>query len=674
MKDNFPFIKQEGIKDCASASILMILKYYKGNINKIKLSEMLKTSKKGTSAFHIVETLKYLGFHAEGIKGDLKDIKILPAIAHVIIDCSYKHYIVIYKIDYKKEVLIIGDPAIGIRKIPFKDFFKIWTGIIIKTYPIKNIVKERKYKTSTFLQTIIFSYKKSFFIIGILSLIITILQVAISFSFQIIEVGKLKNFIITFLLLGIFKTLLDYFKNQRLVKLTNQIDYDLSTFYFKKIINLPYSYYHRRRTGEIIGRINDLKNVKSLITLIINMFFCDFPLMIFSGLILFFLNSNLFFFTLLFLLLNIIITLRFHKKLKNNIDKLKINNFNNMAYMSEAIEGFETIKGMNLEAKIISNFNQKYLNYKNDNFSLNKTYNKEYFFKDIIMIFSTLVIIVIGIEQVKENTLSFGSFMTYLVLFSYFAAPIKNILDLDLELSDSLISLNRIMDITTYEKQKIKNKESSKITFSNTSFSYDDKKMVIKDLNLEIKPNEKIIITGTSGSGKSTMLKLLMNYYEVSNGKIGKPKLKITSISQNERLFTDTLKNNLTLYNDNNLSKIIKICFLEEIISKDDLGLYQLIEENGFNLSGGERQRIALARALMKDFDVLLIDEGLSQMDLSLERKIIKSLFKSFSEKTFIIISHRLDNVDLFDRLIKLKNGDIVFDETKNKGGNTWKD
>ena len=113
MIKKFPFYKQEGIKECALASILMILKYYKGNINQIRLSEMLKVSKRGTTAFHIVETLNKLGFHAEGIKTNIKGIPFLPVIAHVVIDEVYKHYIVIYNIDYQRKKILVADPAKG---------------------------------------------------------------------------------------------------------------------------------------------------------------------------------------------------------------------------------------------------------------------------------------------------------------------------------------------------------------------------------------------------------------------------------------------------------------------------------------------------------------------------------------------------------------------------------
>ncbi|MEI3508787.1 MAG: hypothetical protein V8R01_06800 [Bacilli bacterium] len=128
-------------------------------------------------------------------------------------------------------------------------------------------------------------------------------------------------------------------------------------------------------------------------------------------------------------------------------------------------------------------------------------------------------------------------------------------------------------------------------------------------------------------------------------------------------MFTGTINYNLTLKGSNDLSSIINICHVKEIINDNELGYNALLEEDGFNISGGQRQRIALARAL-HDFDILLIDEGLNGLDTNLERKILKKLFNKYEEKTVIIVSHRLDNLDLFDHLIKLDKGQIAIDSS----------
>ena len=135
MIKKYPFVKQRGIKDCGPACVQMILKYYHGYVNMDKLSEMMTTNQYDTTAYHINETLKLLGLKSYGIKSsDILTLK-LPCIAHVILNGSYKHYIVIYKVNPKRKTLIIADPATTLRKMSFEEFTKIWSGVTIQMYP-----------------------------------------------------------------------------------------------------------------------------------------------------------------------------------------------------------------------------------------------------------------------------------------------------------------------------------------------------------------------------------------------------------------------------------------------------------------------------------------------------------------------------------------------------------
>ena len=141
----------------------------------------------------------------------------------------------------------------------------------------------------------------------------------------------------------------------------------------------------------------------------------------------------------------------------------------------------------------------------------------------------------------------------------------------------------------------------------------------------------------------------------------------ITYISQNEILFSDTLLNNLSVYKKDKLEEVISLCEIDKILNKRKINLNYVVEENGFNFSGGEKQRFILGRSLQKDFKILLIDEGLNQMDVNLERIILKRLFSKYYDKTIIIVSHRLDNLDLYDRNIEIKDGKIVKDVKKSE-------
>ena len=206
------------------------------------------------------------------------------------------------------------------------------------------------------------------------------------------------------------------------------------------------------------------------------------------------------------------------------------------------------------------------------------------------------------------------------------------------------------------------------------NFIYNLQKNIFQNIDLQIDKKEKVMILGDSGSGKSTILKILLKYYPINRDMIYidgidlndyslfEIRKNIACISQNEVLYTDTIKNNILL--NRNISDIefmeaCKISCVDDFVKKMFLGYETKLEENGLNLSGGQRQRIVLARALLKPSKILLIDEGLNAIDINLERKILKNIFSKYQNKTIIVVSHRLENLDLFHKVIHLKDGII---------------
>ena len=244
-------------------------------------------------------------------------------------------------------------------------------------------------------------------------------------------------------------------------------------------------------------------------------------------------------------------------------------------------------------------------------------------------------------------------------------------------------NINRINNMFEAENEEFNNSDyrklKGKIRIKKLTFSY-DRQEVLKDISILIIQKSKVLITGKSGSGKTTLFKILYKYYHPKNKEIfidnhdindlslEAIRRNITYISQNENLFTDSVKNNITLNRNISEEKFKQVCkslYLDEFVSKMYLGYETKIEENGLNLSGGQRQRIILARALLKESSIILIDEALSQVDINLERKIIKNIFKIYKEKTILVISHRLENLDLYDRLLIIENHSIVEDASR---------
>lgn len=673
VRKKYPFTKQEGLKDCAAACMQMIIKYYNGYISINDLNEMLETTKEGVSAFKIIEVSNKIGFKATGIRLNLLELTksvTLPVIAHVVIN-NYNHYIVVYKIDSFKKSVIIADPQSKIKTISFKEFESIWTNVIINLYPVKPI-EHRNYEKHLNYKNIILKNKKTIFQLCYISFIYMILSIVASFYMKYVFDNYLSNFyliftvFILFIIINLYKIFTNLIRTKILINLNKNIDIDLSLDIFSKILSLPYGYYRNKTTGEIITRYTELSKIRETISKVLLTLFLDLPLCITSFIIMYFLNSKLTMISLIAVLLYTVIVIVYNRILNDTILEAQIKKAEMNTVLIESINGFETIKGLNLYDYINLKFENKYIKYLKNVIRIDSILNIKENLKEIVNQLIEMIIIFTGVIYVRSETITIGTLMTYNSILVFFLAPIRNLLSLDNSIIESKRIVKRVNEMLKKEENVKKiNIVYGDILIKSLSFKQNEK-IILNKINLHISKGEKVIITGKSGSGKSTLLKILMNYYNDYQGEIKINGINIKSInlknvyiSQNETLFTDTIYNNIVLgNNDSNFSEIVKMCYVDEIINSN-LGYNQIIEENGFNISGGQKQRIILARSIINEFDLLLIDEGLNQIDVELERKILKNLFNKFHDKTIIIVSHRLENMDLYDKLIKLENGKV---------------
>lgn len=675
-------IRQDGFKDCGPTCLSMIIKHYKGYIDINELKEMCKTDKNGTTAYHLIETAKKCGFESYGVKCNLEDINknniILPCIAHVILNNSYKHYVVIKKIDYKKKKITVYDPIGTIKTYTYENFQKIFSNIIILLYPIKVIKNIPNNSIKKFILEITKTSTKQLIQIIIISIFITLFSIIISFYLQYMvdnvnNQGKIYFIFTLFLIIYIMKIISDFLRNKIIILVNQKIDFNLNYNTFKQIINLPYCYYKNNTTGEIISKINNLDVVRQVISKVAISIFIDLPLTLLSLIIMYILNEKLFIISLIIMLLYWLVLILFRNPLNEKIEDTTLAKADTTSYMVERINGYETLKGCNKEHIALKKFEDKYAALSNKIYDLDNCYNYQLLLKEIINDLGFIFIILIGILLVKDNIITIGQLLSFNSLLVYFLTPIRNIIDLDDSIKQSKIAIKKILNLYYGKKENgiLDKKMKGEIIFKDLSYTFNDTRNVLENINLKINQNSKVMVIGESGSGKSTLFKILKKYYTVPRDKVyidnvdinDYQKSNIVYVSQNEILFTDTISNNI---DSDNIIDISKICLIDQIVKNNQLGYNMLIEENGFNLSGGERQRIILARALANEFDILIIDEGLSQVDINMERKILKNLFKNYNDKTIIFISHRLENMDLFNQVIKLEKGRISDDLSKN--------
>ncbi len=682
-------VLQDGIKDCGVSALLSIIKSYGGQVGKEYLKELTNTTKNGVTAYHLIEAASFLGFSCQGVFGDIQDLnnEKLPCIAHVIINKSYQHFIVIYDIDFKNQKLLIMDPAKGKKILSFHEFNFISSHqyILLKpqkqipTMTVKKVVKETilkqiKKRHSPLILAFIFSFL--FLIFQILSAyhFKYLMEYAISLN----SISNASTISIAILFIFLLKEFSQLIRNLFLLKWSDTYDFSLTSQVFDQIISFPYLYYKNRTTGEILTRFKDLGGVKNFVAIMISLVIPECFSFIFFLMLLIHLNFRLtvylIFFFILFLFLEVLCSKPYKKRRKRYLlQEEKLN-----SYLIEVLSAVDAMKGLHMEKQVQDKFLQQYKKFLSRHYQISFFSYIENFLKNNLDNFMMIFILFWATIFVIKEDFSLSEMIIFQSLLMYEKNIFSNLISFLKEFFSYRLAKERIEDLFSISKEKFTMKEyffdqnlAGNICFCNFTYFYHSYP-VLKEINLEIPYGNKVFIYGDSGGGKSTLVKSLLRYVEVPYGQIkingmdinhyhlNTLRSRITYVSQNEYLFTNTIKYNLLLEREisaDALDLVIEKMQLREIIDHSSLGLSTIIEENGFNLSGGERQRLILARSILKESDIYILDEATSQIDIEKEREILKNLFSLLKEKTIIFISHRLNNQDLFNQKIRVCKG-----------------
>ena len=684
-------VNQDGIKDCGICCLLSIIRFYGGEVPKEYLRELTHTTKEGVSLYNLLEGAKELGFDAVGLTGNLEDINVnnLPCIVHFIVNKNYKHFVVLYEINIKKQEVTLMDPAKGKKIISFSEFNLLSSKNYLFLKPIKKLpVMLKKNVIYKNIKEIMKENKLTLLLIIFLTISYFILNLISSFHFKYIleyaiNYNISKNiFIITYLIifLYILKNINSYLRNILLSKWTSIFDLKTTTLTYKQLLLLPYLYYKNRTSGEVISRFKDLNTIRTYIS----NFFCiittDLITTIIFFIIMFKYNKKITLILLIPIFLSLLITLIFNKNKKKTLPNINTYTDKTNSYIIEGISNVDTIKGFHLEKRMIDKFIIHYKNLLELIYKYNFLIESNNFIKSIINDSHLIIIYLIGGIQVINNKISLSNLIIYQVFFNYFINCFYSLTSLIEEYNSYKIALDRVEEIFMIHKDNFKNnyfylsyKLDGDILFSNLNYKVGSK-YLFKNLNLSIKKGEKVLLSGDSGSGKSTLLKMLLRYIDVdfnhikiSNIDINHYHLEnirsnITYVTNNEYLFNDTLRNNILLYreiNEEEFLNVCSICLVDDIIKNNMNGYDSMIEENGFNFSNGERQRIILARSILRNSNIYIFDEALSGIDITKEKKVLENIFSYLKDKTVIVISHRFNNKKCFNRVLKLENGKI---------------
>lgn len=691
-------IRQHDITDCGAACLATISKQYGLSISITKIREVAGTDKKGTNAFGIIKAAKELGFTAKAVKGNQEAFFSefpLPAIAHVVVDGKLLHYVVIQKIT-KKQV-IISDPAKGLRKVTPEEFFKEWTGVLIMLVPSETFKKGKDTKNlfERFWNLLI-PQKRLILDIFLASIIITVLGIIGALYFQIIiddilsaDIVKTLHIIsIGVILLKLFATLLAYIRSQLLIYLGQKLDIALLLGYYDHVLKLPMNFFGTRRVGEIISRFQDASSIRNAISNATLTMMIDSIMAVVGAVILCCKSPILFLIALIIVALYAILVFAFNNGYRKANEKQMEDNAQLTSYLVESLNGIQTVKAFNGELDVQLQTEFKFIKLLRSIFNLGHLGNMQSGLKLLISSVGEVAILWVGAYNVIKGNMTIGSLVSFNALLVYFIDPVKNIINLQPTLQTAMVASDRLGEILDLELEKDAREErkispstlKGDIAINNLSFRYGTRKLILEDFSMYIEKGQRVAIVGESGAGKSTIAKILLGFYPYEKGSItigdyALPDIRLDSlrdkiayVPQETFLFSDSIMKNLTFGLENpdpeEVIEVAKIARVHEFVNELPLRYETMLDENGANLSGGQRQRIAIARAMLKKPDILILDEATSNLDAVTEKAIQETINAYSQGMTTIIIAHRLSTIRSCDRIFVMEKGKIVEENT----------
>jgi len=687
-------IKQHDITDCGAACLASISAHYGLKLPISRIRQYASTDKKGTNVLGLIEAAEKLGFTTKGVKGSFESLFKIPkpTIAHIIVKERLQHYVVIYKTT--KRYIIVMDPGTGkVHKKTHEEFKKEWTGVLVLIMPDESFKKgnEKTGITRRFIQlirphkTIMTQALFGAIIYSILGLSTSIyVQKIVDYVLVDGNLNLLNLLSIIMIALLLLRVYIGVMKSIFALKTGQKMDAALILGYYKHLMRLPQRFFDTMRNGEVISRINDAVKIRSFINNVSLDLAVNMMIVFFTFSLMFIYSCKLALIVLAAIPLYILIYFIYNKLNKKYLRKNMENAAELESQLVESINASSTIKRFGLEkfanfkteTRFIKLLGSTYHSVRNSIFSGSST--------TFIAGAVTIAVLWIGSQNVVNQEITPGELMSFYALIGYILNPLASLIDTNRVVQDALIAADRLFQIMDLEMEEVEKEKMvltpamiGDISFKNVSFRYGSRVTVFENLNLTIQKNKLTAIVGESGSGKTTLISLLQNIYPLQSGNIEFGNYNLNYISneslremvsvvpQKIDLFAGSILENIAIGDlEPDMKTIVDICQslgIMKFIEKLPGGFQTYVGENGVSLSGGEKQRIAIARALYKNPEILILDEATSSLDSASEQYVQQAIqYLKNQNKTIIIIAHRLSTVMNADEIIVLSEGKLI--------------
>lgn len=674
----YPIFRQDNEYSCGAYCIKMILKYYHLEIEIKEIKQLTKLTPNGISVYGLVKCLQHYHFDAKAYQCDYQTLLLeakLPCIIHLIND-EMTHYCVLYKV--KKNYVILGDPAIGLVKRSHDELKEAFTGICVCNEHAGRyqMIDHKEVSFKEFAgKHILANYQ---FIISLVlrSILISLCSILGSSYFQnlIDQIDSMDYSLIIiitaiFAFVSIIKIALSYSRQKLEIEIERYLNQEYVNKTVSNMLYLPLSFFSRNQAGSLISKVQNLFQFSEFFIHLYTVLFMDLVLLLGLFITLLMLSFSIALITGIFLLGIALVLFRYLKPVKSLNQEIiasqETMNQGHLEYLENVFNSHQFfVKGFAREK-----INYLFAKYNYCLYQRNLSLNRINSISELLISLLLFIVVLLASLAYLEDTISKGKIIFFYLIVSYMIEPLFNIISLILEKDEILILYERYKELIP-EKRKKKRylKEPIKeIKFDHISYSYGYGKIIIDHLDLVI--NRSLCLKGNTGAGKSTLLKLLMNHDSLLKGKIyingidlqtiGLNSLyqKIIYLDKQPIFYHESLRFNLCLNrNDEKRMKELLIYFeLAEFIDK----LEMIIDDHGDPLSSGQAQMMMLIRALLKNPQVLILDEALCNVDDWRFIKIMDYLALKKSKMIVIIVAHQTKLVNELFECVIIEDGKI---------------
>lgn len=688
-----PVVFQNEACECGAAALTCVL-YYFGRYTPLeKVREDIGISRDGCSAGSIFRAAKSYNLSCHGYRKETEDLKTIktPCILH----WNLNHFVVFE--GFKGKFAYINDPALGKRKLSFKELDNSFTGIVLTFSPEAEFKKSKKPHTFfNFAKEQLNTNSKTVAKLFIINayLVFTGLTLPMLSRVFIDDVLVSKSYDVfswvAFIIIScvILQFILNFYQTTLLAKFRKKLVLLTSEKFLARLFGLPLSFFEYRFAGDLAQRVKNIQSACSFISDETARIFFDIVIAVFYFIVMIVYSPTLSLAALFCAVINLIIIKSSSKFLAEKSIRLQKDTGVLLGVLWSGVNSIKSAKASGIEAELT----KKIIGY---NAEIPQSRQKLTRTQNIIdtlcefnkNIFDVIVLTAGGIIVINGN-MSIGTLAAFGILFTLFNQPIGRLISVSQKIQTVKSDINRTDDIMNYKSDSDKRypvKSDSlrtlngDVELNNVSFGYrKNSQAVVSDISVNIECGSSVAIVGKSGSGKSTIIKLISSLYTPWNGEIKYDNINIKSlnkeiksvnvavVSQSASLFPYTIKENIKMFNENiseaDMVRAAKdACIHDEILNKRG-GYNYLLAENASNLSGGQRQRLNIARALASNPAVLIMDEATSSIDANTEKEILKNIKRRGC--TFISAAHRLSAIKNCDKIIVISDGKIVGEGT----------